>query len=617
MRERLQSGSPRLLSRLFSNQHFQLCLFVVSLITLTCLTAPVHASINKNRFIVKYRSDELLPQSDVLKVTHEGHKSLRNRAALLNVQWQPVQRLSNGAEVIQFSDSEETATLIKELQQHPDIEYIEPDHVLTAKLIPTDTFFNEQWHYFEPTGGINLPDAWDITLGDSSIVVAVVDTGIVQVENQEGEKSIHPDLAGKILPGFDFISDATRANDGDGRDADASDPGDFLVVDECAPGIPSTPISSSWHGTHVAGTVAANTNDDFGVAGVAGNVQILPVRVLGKCGGLISEIAEGVRWAAGLPVNGVPINPNPARVINMSLGGFSDCSRTMQEAIREARAAGATVVVAAGNEAVDALNSEPANCVGVINVAANGRDGGRAPYSNFGVIVDVAAPGGVLPINGILSTYNQGNTLPDIDGHNFQALQGTSMAAPHVAGVVALMLSLKPDLTSGQVEAMLKTSARDFPQAANRPCNKNQCGEGIVDATATLRAIQAGQIPNEEPNKRFEDTSDTPIPADGQFVAVSDLEVDREGPSQLMRVEIDIKHINSADLKVTIFAPNGSFLVVKNFGGEASKDFSERFVMNAGTIPSEGAWSLMVQDRKVRPDGSAGIIDRWGFEFLD
>ncbi len=604
-------------ARLFYSQNFLLAVFVVSLIILVSVTMPAKAGINKNRFIIKYRTTAATSDQVFLTSITEGQKTFRHRAEILNVPVRQIQRLSNGAEVVEIPDSLEAKKLLQDLQQQPDVEYIEPDNILTAKLIPNDTLFNEQWHYFEAEGGINLPEAWDITLGDPEIVVAVIDTGIVQIRDEEGQLTTHPDLAGKVLPGFDFISDLARGNDGDGRDADASDAGDFLEIDECGPGNPALPINSSWHGTHVAGTIAANTNDGFGVAGVAANVKLLPVRVLGKCGGLISEIAEGIRWAAGLPVLGVSANPNPAKVINMSLGSLSDCSRTMQEAITAARAAGTTIVVAAGNEAQDALNSQPANCVGVVSVASNDRDGGRAFYSNTGLIVDVAAPGGVLPLNGVLSTYNSGRKVADPEGHDFEFLQGTSMAAPHVAGVAALIFSLKPDLTPGQVESILKTTSRAFPTDASNPCTKAECGEGIVDAAAALKMIQSGNIPSDIPESRFENATNILIPASGELFAESLIDVNREGASQLVRVEIDIQHINAADLKITLFAPTGDFLVVKEFGGEIKNDFSARLVVNAGAIPAEGNWSLRVADRRVRPGGSGGFIDTWSLEFLE
>jgi len=204
--------------------------------------------------------------------------------------------------------------------------------------------------------------------------------------------------------------------------------------------------------------------------------------VLGKCGGYTSDIADGIIWASGGTVAGVPANPNKARVLNLSLGGGGSCAATTQSAINGARSRGAVVVVAAGNSAMDASNFSPANCAGVITVAATSRAGGRASYSNFGSIVDIAAPGGDTGA-GILSTLNAGTRTPAGDG--YASYSGTSMATPHVAGVVALMLSKNPALTPDQVEVKLKASARAFPAACAG------CGAGIVDATAAVTGSTA------------------------------------------------------------------------------------------------------------------------------
>jgi serine protease len=230
----------------------------------------------------------------------------------------------------------------------------------------------------------------------------------------------------------------------------------------------------------VAGTIAAKTNNGSGVAGVAFNAKIVPVRVLGKCGGYTSDIADAIIWASGGSVAGVPANANPARVINMSLGGGGACDTTTQNAINSARSRGTVVVVAAGNENTDASSSNPANCAGVVTVAATNRSGGRAYYSNYGTVVDVAAPGGDVRTTGggILSTLNAGTTVPGADSYAFY--QGTSMATPHVAGVVALMLAKTPSMTPDQVESTLKSTSRAFPASCSG------CGAGLVDANAAL-----------------------------------------------------------------------------------------------------------------------------------
>jgi len=355
-----------------------------------------------------------------------------------------------------------------------DIEYVEPDRMLRVQLTPNDSLYGSQWHYFEATGGLNAPTAWDQSTG-SGVVVAVIDTGYRP----------HADLAANIVGGYDMIIDTAVSNDGNGRDSDASDPGDWVAANECGTGTAAS--NSSWHGTHTAGTIAAVTNNASGVAGVAFGAKVLPVRVLGKCGGYTSDIADGITWASGGTVSGLPANPNPAKVISMSLGGSGACDTTSQAAITAARARGTTVVVAAGNSNANAANFSPASCSGVITVAAVNRSGGRAYYSNYGAVVDVAAPGGDMrsaSANGVLSTLNSGTTTPGTDTYAYY--QGTSMATPHVAGVVALMLAKNPALTPDQVETLLKSSARAFPATCTL------CGAGIVDASAAVTAAAGG-----------------------------------------------------------------------------------------------------------------------------
>ena len=379
-------------------------------------------------------------------------------------------RIASGARVIKLDrkvallDAAKVAAEVA--ARDPDVEYAEPDRIMKPLLTPNDSMYSQQWDYFEATGGLNLPAAWDKSTG-SGIRVAVIDTGYRP----------HADLSGQILAGYDFISDATIANDGGGRDSDASDPGDWTAAGECGAGEPAS--NSSWHGTHVAGTIAALTNNGSGVAGVAFGAKIVPVRVLGKCGGYTSDIADGITWASGGTVSGVPNIAARAQVINMSLGGGGACDTTTQNAINGARSRGTVVVVAAGNEAQNASNSSPANCAGVITVAATNRSGGRASYSNYGTIVDVAAPGGDSGA-AILSTLNAGTKGPGAD--SYAGYMGTSMATPHVAGVVALMLAKNPALTPDDVEARLKSSARAFPASCSG------CGAGIVDASAAVDA---------------------------------------------------------------------------------------------------------------------------------
>ena len=359
------------------------------------------------------------------------------------------------------------------MARDPAIEYAEPDRIMTHMATANDPYYAQQWHYTDATGGLRLPTAWDKSTG-TGVVVAVIDTGYRP----------HADLSGQFLQGYDFISSATIGNDGNGRDSDASDPGDWVAAGECYAGSPAS--GSSWHGTHVAGTVAAKTNNSLGVAGVAYNAKMIPVRVLGKCGGYTSDIADAITWSSGGTVTGVPANANKAKVLNLSLGGSGACDATTQTAINGARSRGSVVVVAAGNDNMNVSNASPANCSGVIAVAATGKTGGRASYSNYGTLVDVAAPGGDGSYS-VISTLNSGSSTPGSD--NYAGYQGTSMATPHVAGVAALMFAAKSTLTPDQVESMLKSTARAFPATCSG------CGTGIADATAAVNAAIGGTTP--------------------------------------------------------------------------------------------------------------------------
>ena len=282
-------------------------------------------------------------------------------------------------------------------------------------------------------------------------------------------------------------TDAWTANDGGGRDADPSDPGDWVAASVCYSGSPA--LNSSWHGTHTAGTIGAASNNGQGVAGVNWNSKILPVRVLGRCGGYTSDIADGMRWAAGLPVSGVSTNANPAKVLNLSLGGYGACDATYQNAVNAITAVGTTIVVSAGNINADAINYRPGNCNGVITVAATNKNGSRAYYSNFGSAIEISAPGGetnVLRTNGVLSTLNDGPQGPGADIYAYY--QGTSMAAPHVAGVASLLYSLKPSLTPAEVLAILQNTVTGFPGGSS--CTISNCGRGIVNAGAAVAVFQ-------------------------------------------------------------------------------------------------------------------------------
>ncbi len=387
--------------------------------------------------------------------------------------------LANNAEVFRFGKRKgktEWNKLSTWLKSHPEVEYAEPDYIMTKmvtpvippSIIPNDPYYSSQWSLNDAIAGIHAESAWGYSTG-RGVVVAVVDTGVLP----------HTDLTNNLLPGYDMIIDTFIANDGNGRDSDATDPGDYVLTGECgSAGV----YNSSWHGTHVSGIIAAQANNAKGVSGIAFGAKILPVRVMGKCGGYTSDIAAGIIWAAGGNVSGAPANPNAARVINLSLGGTSECSATLQNAINTARSRNAVVVVAAGNSNTNASQFSPANCAGVITVTATGRDGSKASYANYGTSVDIAAPGGSMyngTSSGILSTLNSGAQKPASDAYAYY--QGTSMATPHVAGVAALVLAANPALTPDQVENILKSSARTFPKTCT------DCGAGLLDATGAVQ----------------------------------------------------------------------------------------------------------------------------------
>ncbi len=374
-------------------------------------------------------------------------------------------------------DRVDAETLMRQIAVNPDVEYIEPNIRLYPTLTPNDSFFNLQYGFQSGVGGSNADQAWNLGFLGAGKIVAVIDTGYRP----------HVDLNANIINGYDFISNVATANDGNGRDASALDPGDWSTAGQCYAGSPAS--NSSWHGTHVAGTVAAVTNNAAGVAGMAFNAKVLAVRALGRCGGTLADIADAVTWSSGGTVAGVPaVGVNKASVINMSLGGGGGCSATsaMNVAINGAISRGTTVVVAAGNSNANVAGFTPAGCPGpdpttttngLIVVGATDSAGAKAGFSSYGAGVDVSAPG-----VSIASTLNAGTTVPGAD--NYVYYSGTSMASPHVAGLVALMHS-KPsaDCLPATCEAIIKANKKPFGVAPPQ-----LIGTGIIDALKTLNA---------------------------------------------------------------------------------------------------------------------------------
>ncbi len=380
-------------------------------------------------------------------------------------------------------DRSQAEALMRAIAIDPNVESVRVDRLMHKAALPNDPVLSthQMWHYGTGAGGARITSAWGAGASGTGVVVAVIDTGATH----------HADLEANLLPGYDFISDAFVSHRAtDERVPGGWDIGDYSAANECGTGAPAS--NSSWHGTHVSGTIAEVTNNGQAGAGIAYNAKVVPVRVLGRCGGYTSDINDAIVWAAGGHIEGVPDNANPAEVINMSLGGAHECEADTQAAINTAVGLGTVVVVAAGNDNAPVTGHAPASCANVVTVGATGYSGQRAGYSNYGAGIDLAAPGGAgtegNPNGYIWSTLNDGATVP---GNDIMAgYTGTSMATPHVVGVVALMQSVAPQpLTPSQVEGLLKATARAFPVKQSQPN-----GAGILDAAAAVeRARTFGQ----------------------------------------------------------------------------------------------------------------------------
>ncbi|MCC7328163.1 MAG: S8 family peptidase [Burkholderiales bacterium] len=379
---------------------------------------------------------------------------------------------------VSFDQSASTlAQFAQLLQEDPEVQYADPVKRAYPKAAPNDPLYPRQWPLHGAQGGINLETAWTLQPNATGITVAVIDTGILP----------HPDLVDRVLPGYDFISDPGRARDGNERDPDPRDEGDW------SDGNCGAKYDSFFHGLFVAGLIGANTNNDIGIAGVADGVRILPVRVLGACGGTFEDVLEGMLWASGVPIAGVPKNTTPARVLNLSLGGFGACDQALQEAIDDALAMGSVVVVSAGNETRNVSDFTPANCSGVIAVGAHDAQGGLTSYSNYGRRIDLTAPGGTLPLTDlIVSLSNNGTTVPQDPDYGYAA--GTSFSAPLVSGTAALMLARDPLLTSGRVFDIITGTTRNFP-VGSKCTVPNLCGSGMLDSGAAIGSTIPGGSP--------------------------------------------------------------------------------------------------------------------------
>jgi len=428
-------------------------------------------------------------------------EALTAAAGKFSVKLESVTAHAMSTAAVKLSDKltvDQVKEFISTLEAADGIEAVEPDMHMTAldnsstkdSNVPNDPYFSEQWDMTSGSYGINATNAWSQSTGKGT-TVAVIDTGIL---------TNHPDMDGQLLPGYDFISDAKRARDNDGYDADPYDEGDWNEPGECpAPNGADRGRPSSWHGSHVAGTIAAHTNNGDGVAGVAPDAKIVPVRALGRCGGESANIVDAITWASGGEVNGVPVNKNPARIINMSMGGPGTCPRFYQKTINAAVARGAVIVAAAGNEDQDASKVAPASCENVVTVGASTNNGVRSPFSNYGASVDISAPGGNMDVEtGILSLTDKSTTAPQ--DSTYATMVGTSQAAPHVAGTIALMLAANPDLKTAEIVTILQNTATPLSK-----CDQKSCGAGIVNAAsavaeASSKSAKPGNKPSAKPS---------------------------------------------------------------------------------------------------------------------
>lgn len=403
---------------------------------------------------------------------------------------------------------DEALALARDLQADPNVLYAEPDDWVYPAAVITDPYYvgnssvtRGQWHFKDPTtalltplpaGAGNFVGAWNNNITGSGVIVAVIDGGV----------AAHADLVGQVIAGYDFVSVAFIANDGDGRDADPTDPGDWVSQDDLSNSLCSneTVKPSSWHGTYLAGFIAALVNDAWGVGGAYG-AKVLNVRALGKCGGYTSDIIDAMRWAVGLSVSGAPSNANRAGILNLSLGATGSCSSSFQSAVNDVRAAGAVVVAATGNDT--SAVTQPANCTGVIAVTAHTYEGANASYANVGTETTLSAPGG-----GNCKLIGDCNYTALSSGHNDRyawstnntgtslavddlvwGIAGTSVAAPHVAAAAALLRGMRPELSPDEVKLYLTSTARPHPSGSYCAINPGLCGSGLLDASAAVAKL--------------------------------------------------------------------------------------------------------------------------------
>ncbi|NMM02167.1 S8 family serine peptidase [Paraburkholderia sp. RP-4-7] len=427
-------------------------------------TSSLGPDASVDRFIIKYKDGTTESGS-----TTAVQSRLDRLAGSVPSKAHYLRRMGRGSDVVTTDrklKGVEAKAFMRAIASDPNVEFVEPDTVMTIGSSPNDPLYSKQWSLSSnqtpgtTTAGIRAEGAWDIANG-AGVVIGVVDSGITS----------HSDLNPNVLPGYEFTSGTYGNRGGDGTQP-ANKPGENCNV--------------MWHGTHVAGIMAAGTNNGIGIAGIAPAAKVVSVRTVRNCnGGYMSDMADGITWAAGGTVSDAPVNPNPAKVINISLYAYGACQTSLQNAIDYATGKGSVVVVIAGNYSTDAAKVQPANCHNVITVGAINSDSTKWVSSDFGPTVDIAAPG-----NNIWSTYNDGKTAPGTEGYGL--LSGTSQAAPMVSGVAALVQSIAPaPLTVAEMRTLIQQTAQPFtPQKPDQPI-----GTGIVDATAAVKAVKSGKIP--------------------------------------------------------------------------------------------------------------------------
>lgn len=476
----------------------------------------------------------------------------------------------------------ETIRTVGQLDKRADIEYAEPNYRVTAQYIPTDPAYIYQWHY----PAINLPQAWDVTTGSADVVVAVIDSGVFLS---------HPDLQGQLLAGYDFISVESYANDGDGIDPDPDDPGDSIHLG-----------GSSWHGTHVSGIVAAAMDNGEGGVGVAPAARVMPLRALGRGGGLAYDILQSVRYAAGMENDSGTLPERAADIINLSLGGsgYSQASQNLYQQVRER---GVIVVASAGNENVDEP-LYPASYDAVISVAATDFVGERAPYSNRGPFVDVAAPGGLTTADrnsdgysdGILSASVEETATSTVGGYIFY--EGTSMAAPHVSGVAALMKSVYPQLTPDEFDSLLISGA--ITSDKGTPGRDNSYGYGLIDAQLAVNAaasLAAG-------------ASTAAVYADRNIIAfddstrIADVEIRAIGSDiiRIIETSVDADWLNVRPLDVD--ADGVGVYRISVDVTDLADDSYRGFVTFISDRDTEISIQINLRVGQFLPDGDAGLL---------